>query len=297
MSGTGQYHLVENMNAGAVAIGANSTAIGQFYEHSPSRAARRDSDQATARALLVVAAEVERDAVLAAVKRVNNQPLRRDFITNHTIYRLGRISHTEVTVAHVAQGTVTPDSAGPAIPELLAAVDPQFVILVGICYGLKENDPRRPQRLGDVLIASELRLIAHRKLAAVRVDRGGAVHPSATLLDRLRTAAVDWPNPAKVHIGQMVSESVLVNSASYRRQISKAYPEAIGGEMEGAAVYAAAVRCQTRWGVVKAICDWGYAKSDEFQQLAAANAASLVTHMIGIGGLDPVEPMHSRGSA
>lgn len=297
MSGAGQHHFVENLNAGAIAIGENSTAFGQLHEYPPSPADERDPHHATAKALLVVAAEVERDAILAAVKQANHQSFRRAFSTNHTIYHTGRISRTEVTVAHVAQGTVTPDSAGPGIPELLDAVRPDFVILVGICYGLKENDPRRPQRLGDVLIASELRLIAHRKVARVREDRGRAVHASATLLDRLRTAGVDWPRRTvtSVHIGQMVSESGLVDSAWYRGQIINAYPEAIGGETDGAAVYAAAVRSQTRWGVVKAICDWGYDKSDEFQQLAAANAASLVTHMIGIGGLDPVERLHGRG--
>lgn len=289
MSGQGNEFVVGNVTAGAVAIGDHGTAVGELHQHLPVAATREETPRRSGSVLLVVAADIERDAVLAAVKRVNDKPISTRFIAHQTIYRAGRISRTEVSVAQVGQGVVTPDSAGPGVPELLDEVKPDFVILVGICYGLRENDPKRPQRLGDVLIANELRLIAHKKISRRPIDRGGAVHPSATLLDRFRTARAGWPNPAAVHIGQMVSESVLVDSAAYRNRIIKAYPEAIGGEMEGAAVYSAAIRRQTQWGVVKAICDWGYDKTDRFQPQAAVNAASLVTHMIAIGGLDPVE--------
>ena len=63
-------------------------------------------------------------------------------------------------------------------------------------------------------------------------------------------------------------------------------PEAIGGEMEGAGVYAAAGK--TDWILVKAICDWAdgtkHVDKEARQKAAATNAAELVVEAIGQGG-------------
>ncbi|MEV6968583.1 hypothetical protein AB0M47_26050 [Hamadaea sp. NPDC051192] len=277
------------MNAGAVTFGDHSPAFGSLREEPvESVPTMKQPVRDKSRALLVVAADVERDATIKAITEHTGAALGRVYLEHHTVYELGQISRTDVTLAHVAQGTVTPDSAGPAAQELIDKIKPDFLILEGICYGLKDDDARSPQRLGDVLVANEIKLIAHQKISGRLVDRGGAVHPSATLLDRFRSASLDWAGPATVHIGPMVSESVLVNSAAYRAQIKKRYPEAIGGEMEAAGIYAAAIRGRVEWCVVKACCDWGFNKTDEAQRTAADNAASFVAHMIKIGGLDPV---------
>ncbi len=53
--------------------------------------------------------------------------------------------------------------------------------------------------------------------------------------------------------------------------------------MEGAGVYAAAVRDRTEWIVVKGICDWGREKTYDFQELAAGNAAEFVLGLIERG--------------
>ncbi|MBB5873454.1 nucleoside phosphorylase [Allocatelliglobosispora scoriae] len=271
--------------AAAVTFGDNSPAVAGGGA-DPSRP--QPSAGGCSRVLLVVVADVERDATIRAVTAVSGASLTRSHSRHHTIYSLGRIGRTEVTLAQVAQGTTTPDAAGVAMPALLDDVKPHFVLAVGICYGLKADDPRRPQQLGDVLIATQLRLAAHRKVAGTETDRGGAVHPSAVLLDRLRSARLDWRNEAAVHEGPIVTESVLVDSAAYQQRIRRLYPEAIGGEMEGAGVYAAAIRSKVDWALVKGICDWGFDKDDRHQAPAAANAASFVTHMIRIGGLDPI---------
>jgi nucleoside phosphorylase len=62
-------------------------------------------------------------------------------------------------------------------------------------------------------------------------------------------------------------------------------PEAIGGDMEGAGLYAAAGVAKVDWILVKAICDWADGnKNDDAQQLAAHNAADFVRHVIQLGG-------------
>jgi nucleoside phosphorylase len=59
------------------------------------------------------------------------------------------------------------------------------------------------------------------------------------------------------------------------------YSQAVGGEMEGAGLYAAADSKNTAWILVKSICDWGdETKHDMYQPLAAAAATSLVHHVL-----------------
>lgn len=81
--------------------------------------------------------------------------------------------------------------------------------------------------------------------------------------------------------GQILSGEKLVDSMEFKQQLLKKYPEAIGGEMEGAGLYAAAERAKVEWIIVKAICDWGDGnKKKIYQNLAAAAAVSLVEHVL-----------------
>jgi len=83
-------------------------------------------------------------------------------------------------------------------------------------------------------------------------------------------------------------DSVLVDSRSLRDELSAQHPQAIGGEMEGAGVYAAAADAKVDWIVVKAIADWGFDKSDDHQEAAARNAAAFVIHAVRERALDDV---------
>ncbi len=291
MTNSGQQNtFCGNFAAEAVTFGDHAPAS-VSHGTGPSAAAR-PSDVSSA--LIVVVADTERDAVLRQFRAVAVRPFDRKYLTHHTIYPLGRVSRTDAILVQVAAGIVTPDSAGASTGALLDDLRPDYLIACGICYGLKDEQSGGTQRLGDVVVADQLRLIAHRKVTTgadgveVEFRRGGEVHPSAVLLDRLRTAAVDRPGSAQVHMGPVLSESVLVNSRVYRRKLQLADPEAVAGEMEGSGIYAAAARDKVDWGLVKGISDWGYDKHDRQQQLAADNAASLLVHMMQIGGLDPV---------
>jgi len=92
-----------------------------------------------------------------------------------------------------------------------------------------------------------------------------------------------------VHIGLLLSGEKLVDNYDFREQLRQLEPEAIGGEMEGAGLYAAAQRKRVDWLVIKAICDWadgekGYQKQQR-QQIAAENAAGFVMYVLKQGGL------------
>jgi nucleoside phosphorylase len=116
------------------------------------------------------------------------------------------------------------------------------------------------------------------------VIRGVSVPPGRVLLSRLQATTIE-PLPYQVHFGQMVSSATLVDSPEYRTKIKYLVPHAIGGDMEGAAIYAAAATNGIEWIVVKGISDQGQDKSYAPQPRAAANAADFVVRTLQLGGL------------
>ena len=93
----------------------------------------------------------------------------------------------------------------------------------------------------------------------------------------------DWQG-AKAHFGLVLSGEKLINDPHTRDVLLEAQPEAIGGEMEGAGLYAAAREAKVDWILVKAICDWADGnKNDDAQPLAAHNAAQFVKHVLRLG--------------
>ena len=104
------------------------------------------------------------------------------------------------------------------------------------------------------------------------------------LHDRFWSGSRDWKGAA-THFGLIVSGDKLVDSKKFRDQLLLLEPEAIGGEMEAAGVYAAALKGRRDWIIVKAIVDWGADKDKKYQPSAAKNAADLVFHVIAKGGI------------
>lgn len=178
--------------------------------------------------LIVVVADVEREAMWSQVRPLTGEPRRRPRTGVEFVYELGRIGDADVVVAQVDQGAVTPGSAGPAMPDLLRLTGAVHVILTSICYGLKEDDARDHQQLGDVLVATELRAIGHFKMTEdqdgvpLRQERGGRPVVSTVLVKLIREARHGWRNTAAIHFGPIVSESVLCASRQHRERIKQA---------------------------------------------------------------------------
>jgi nucleoside phosphorylase len=117
------------------------------------------------------------------------------------------------------------------------------------------------------------------------IPRGVNAGCSPRLLDRFQDGLRTW-TAARAHTGTVLCSSMLVNSRPVVAQLRWEYPDAIAGEMEGIAVYEAAAQDpKPDWIMVKAISDWGYAKTDRAHTVAAGNAADLVLHVIAGGGL------------
>lgn len=236
--------------------------------------------------LILVAKQLERDAVRDAVLAVNGKPMSRRFEDRHTVFDLDLIDEVRVLLAQSGrQGT-----AGMmyAADDVIKACRPDYVILTGVCYGLWDIDAS----IGDVIVSQTVHDIDSRKVidgadGQVVKRRGDRVPAGDTLLDRFNAATMEWREPPRIVSAPMLSSNTLVDSVILRDELRKEFDNAAGGDMEGAAVCAAAARAKVDWIVVKGISDLGMNVTSEHQKLAARNAAEFVVHTIALGGLRP----------
>jgi nucleoside phosphorylase len=245
----------------------------------------------TSTVLIMVATPEEKQAVIEAVTGLTGTTPQRHNLGFHTAFELGIVSRARVLLAQTQPGSTNPGGAALTAQSLISQLNPDYLLLTGICFGLREGK----QRLGDILVCTQLRITDHKKIVEptpgtpVEIPRGERVAPSVTLLDRCQNARLTQVGP-KIHYGPLLSGNVLLNSPTARRRMIEAEPDAIGGEMEGLGVYAAAAKDKVDWIVVKAICDWGMAKDDDWHERAARNAADFVLDVLRTGGLD--QPPH-----
>jgi nucleoside phosphorylase len=237
--------------------------------------------------LLVTVAEVEARAVLDLFPKS-----KLLHIGDQTYHDLGIIGNTRVSMVQSEQGPGGQSGSILTIQEGIASLEPSAVILVGIAFGVNE----KKQHIGDILVSRQIMDYDLQRIGTdddgklAIIPRGDRPSASPRMLSRFRAAANFWESPPKVRFGLILSGAKLVDNQDFRAQLLKFEPEAIGGEMEGGGLYAAAQRKKVDWILVKAICDWGdgHKKQDEslHQKEAAENAARFTKYVIEKGGFD-----------
>jgi nucleoside phosphorylase len=138
----------------------------------------------------------------------------------------------------------------------------------------------------NYLVADMLIPYEHQRIGTDIVFRDPVPPTSSVLLNRFRHA-LDWSflrhdgTKCGMHIGAILSGDKLVDDVEFKASLLTQYPNAIGGEMEGAGLWAAAARSGLEWIVAKAVSDWADGrKHDGYQELAAAAASSLAHHVL-----------------
>ncbi len=204
-------------------------------------------------------------------------------------YDFGVIGGARVMGIQTEMGSVTRGGSVPAVAEALVEIKPDYVILVGVAFGM---DPGK-QPIGDILVSRKLSLYETKKLVLkdgieIEITRGDTASAPERILSRFRALSGQpfWQG-AKVHFEQILSGEKLIDNPRFKEKLQKEYPEAAGGEMEAAGAYVAAEFRKRDWLVVKAVCDYadgnkGHNK-DERQELAASNAARFVFHVLEKG--------------
>lgn len=260
----------------------------------------RTKDEIGRRPCLAVFAvtDVEEDAVLAVARRLNpSHIIKPHHLSEHTVLRLGEFGSCDVVFARAGAGPYSARGLLATANSVIGELRPDYVMLTGICFGLKDDDG---QRLEDIVIASQARDLDHRKLFEVdskvsEQPRGDRTGPTPMLYSRVRTRVALWKTEdIRVHNGPMVSSGTLFDSPLERAKVKAAHPDAAAGDMESHVFAAAAYRHGVEWAVVKAISDLGMEKTNEHQMQAALNAADLVFAVAKSGDLaePPPRPGH-----
>lgn len=192
---------------------------------------------------------------------------------SHTYWDLGIIRKNQAYLVKCEMGAKKANASILTIDHAIRFLKPDYIIMVGIGFALKEDK----LKLGDVMIASEIEDYGSLKIQdKTIIERGSRVQADKTLLDRFTNAIVNW-NGVPVRFGLVVTNDVLVNDKAYVEELQNRFPDAIGGEMEGCGLLA---NYQTPWILVKAVCDYGYNKGDDYQGDAAMNAIQYVDYVL-----------------
>lgn len=233
--------------------------------------------------LYIVATDTEFEKVTTFYK---SKGARLDHfeLNENVYYNLGIIRNVQVYLVKSGMGAKKPDASILTIKAAIDEIKPNYMIMVGIAFGLKEEievdgKTKGDQHYGDIMVSSEIEDYGSFKiLEGGIVERGAKIPADPTLLKRFSTAYVLW-GKAKVHTGLIITADVLVNKLEYQQNLRERFPDAIGGEMEGCG-FLANNNNNGHWILVKAICDFGHDKGDEYQGDAAMNAIEFVDFVL-----------------
>jgi nucleoside phosphorylase len=254
----------------------------------------KDSDgQNDVDVILVTVSDIERDTVLRVFNdELGREPLR-SYGARKTYYDFGIIGGARVLMVQSEMGSVSPGASYSTVVDACDEKRPTAVVLVGIAFGVDN----RKQKVGDVLVSKQVCSYEQQRVGTAEdnkpqiVLRGSTADASPRLVDRFRSAAIGW-GCAEVRVGTILSGEKLIDNLDFRDDLLELKVGAIGGEMEGAGAYAAAVERNTDWIVVKSICDWADGtkkhRKEERQALAAENSARLVFRALALGGFAPM---------
>jgi len=254
--------------------------------------------------ILVFVNDNEKNAVYNAFKERQNRNPVVDFGEVLTYHDFGSIGGAKVLGLQIEMGSTTPGGSAVAISEVLHEKNPQYVILVGIAFGMNRNK----LKIGDILLSQKLSMYEVRKISThkkgkeiedIEILRGDTINAPERILGRFRALTGEnyWKG-AHIHPGLMLSGEKLIDNPKFKGKLQKEYPEAIGGEMEAAGAYAAASLKKRDWIVVKAVCDDAAGTNkhnkQKNQELAARNAAQLVSHVLEHGNFGGVFSFTSK---
>lgn len=219
--------------------------------------------------LYLVATDTEYLKVFEYYKNKNGYT-PESFVVGAYAYRdLGVIGNVHVYLLKINMGAKKNGGSILAVHEASQAIKPDYMIMVGIGFGLKEDE----QKIGDIMVASSIEDYGTCKVKkGETISRGDKIPSDAILMNRFADSKLEWEKSA-VHTGLMLSNDILVNDIDLVKYLKQHYPDAIGGEMEGCGLLA---NYTQRWILVKGICDFGHDKSNEHQVVAAQNAIEYV---------------------
>lgn len=196
-------------------------------------------------------------------------------------YHIGKFGAYNAIHVQSDMGSMNRDAVMTTVANAIRMWSPKAIIMIGVAWGMNNQK----QKIGDVLVSKKIIQYESVKIKnGSNIHRGAEPDAGAILVDRFKSC-LDWEHKAidgfsQKFIGTLLSGEKLLDDKGYRDKLYKQFPEAIGGDMEGAGLATIASSNNiNEWIVVKGICDWGYDKQteqkDHYQQIAMDAAISL----------------------
>jgi nucleoside phosphorylase len=252
--------------------------------------------------LIITATDVETDALHALFRPLPtfNRCLR--VAVGNQVYFLGKLGGYAVVHVQCRMGSISPGASKGTVTDAINLWDSRAVVMVGIGYGVD----RKKQRVGDVLVSKTVIPYEIKREGVKPIQRNSIPPAGATLLNRFSSSqgwsySLPKDHLARVLPTDMLSGESLIDNEKFRRRLLKTFPQAEGGEMEGAGVFSSAHEKGIQWILVKSICDFADGKKSRNkkanQRIAAASSASFCSHVFSHeGNFDELSLPASDGS-
>ncbi len=215
-------------------------------------------------------------------------------------YFVGQFGAYNAIHVQCGMGSVSRDSSLSTVSEAIKTWKPKVTLMLGIAFGIDETK----QKIGDVLVSEGIIPYDFKKVSEKETYQRSLSAPANKILvnrfKNLRTWEYLLPSDdkSKQFVGPLLSGEELIDKKGHRDKLKEENPTSIGGEMEGAGLYAA---CDDNcaWIIVKGICDFADGKKDtnkdSNQEIAASVAVSICLEVFSSKtafntlGLEPVE--------
>ena len=232
--------------------------------------------------LLVTVNDIETNSLLSRLKPLEDYSDILVAYSKNNTYFIGRFGAYNVIHVQSDMGAMNRDAVMTTVDNAIKMWNPRGIIMVGVAWGMNKGK----QRIGDVLISKKILQYETAKISnGSTIPRGADTEAGGVLTNRFKSC-MDWEylledgKVAKRYMGTVLSGEKLLDDKNYRDKLHSSFPEAIGGEMEGAGLASVAMANNLyEWIIVKGICDWGYDKQsenkDRYQKIAMESAISL----------------------
>ena len=207
--------------------------------------------------VLVTATDVEYHAVMGQATPIDGNKYTQTRSGGIT-FNIAMYGKYKVVIIRTGQGT---DVTSKKLQKIQEVVKAQYVIAIGICYGMKEG--KKNTRFGTILVAQRVKKIT---IAKYKDDKNELkiedCHSGKTLYDifeNYQGFALDDGIDYNVNVltgdDILVTESSLNARQEHKDEIQLQVPQALGGEMEAAVILGKPDEFEGI--VIKSIADWG----------------------------------------
>lgn len=264
--------------------------------------------------LVLTATSIERGVLLRWLSEKKGAPLET-YLVDSVAYNIYQQSDTQCLI-HVNQQKTGEEFTRKIINMAYNVFKPDYICMVGICYGLD----RKKDFIGSVFISDCIKSFrinfrdeAYSDEVKFEAEDEYEKQPSDKMIQAINSKMLytttynilsnpDKPINAVTKIGRFLSSNSLMSSCKVKRAVLESYgnvkPVPLGGEMEGAGIlksYMVENDLFSQWVMIKSVCDWGEKKNmldknekksekikDSLQAFAMANSCGVFEELLDV---------------